>query len=360
MTTESSPQGALTRHAAVNRRLLLAAGLSGVAAAAATTVGPGIPTARADTAPAATYLPVPEGARGPALGPDGYVLREIAHDLYWLGDGLYQMIFLVTSEGVLVVDAPPTLGNNILRAIRSVTRRPVTHVVYSHSHADHIGAASLYPARAQRIAHVETARLLHRAADKNRPLPTRTFRRRLHLNVGGEVVQLAHHGPNHTPDNIYIYAPRHQTLMLVDVVFPGWVPFKQLAVSQDIPGWIEAHDHVLAYPFTTFVGGHLTRVGTRADVAAQREYVQDLKTLSEQALKTFDPTPVFTRQPGDNPWAIFQDYLTTLADQIGAISTERWGERLGGADIFGQDNAFAMIESLRIDTGVLGPFGIHP
>ena len=51
--------------------------------------------------------------------------------------------------------------------------------------------------------------------------------------------------------------------MLVDVVFPGWVPFAYLAESQNIPGWLEAPAQALRYPFHTFVGGHLTRLGTR-------------------------------------------------------------------------------------------------
>jgi glyoxylase-like metal-dependent hydrolase (beta-lactamase superfamily II) len=42
------------------------------------------------------------------------------------------------------VDAPPTIGNNILRAIASVTKARVTHAVYSHHHADHAGAMALY------------------------------------------------------------------------------------------------------------------------------------------------------------------------------------------------------------------------
>ena len=48
-------------------------------------------------------------------------------------------------EGVIVVDAPPSIGENILAAIAEVTDEPITHVIYSHSHADHIGAAGIYP-----------------------------------------------------------------------------------------------------------------------------------------------------------------------------------------------------------------------
>lgn len=84
-------------------------------------------------------------------------------------------------------------------------------------------------------------------------------------------------------------------LMLVDVIFPGWVPLAYLAVSADIPGWVTAHDKAL-YPFETLVGGHLTRLGTGADVEVQQEYIQDLRTettvgLSDPAVlgAAFDP-----------------------------------------------------------------------
>ena len=71
-------------------------------------------------------------------------------------------MFLTTGEGVIVVDAPPTIGDKILKAIAEVTDEPITHVIYSHSHADHIGAAGLFPASATYIAHEDTKVHLHR------------------------------------------------------------------------------------------------------------------------------------------------------------------------------------------------------
>ncbi|NJN81758.1 MAG: MBL fold metallo-hydrolase [Caldilineaceae bacterium] len=67
------------------------------------------------------------------------------------------MIFMVTGEGVIVVDAPPTIGEKALAAIAEVTDEPITHVIYSHAHADHIGAAGIYPEDAVYIAQEETA-----------------------------------------------------------------------------------------------------------------------------------------------------------------------------------------------------------
>jgi hypothetical protein len=83
--------------------------------------------------------------------------------------------------------------------------------------------------------------------------------------VGGETLLLDFHGPNHRPDNIFIRAPAQQTLMLVDVLFPGWAPFKQLAVSQEIPDWIQAQDVAMSLQWQTLVAGHNGLLGTRAD-----------------------------------------------------------------------------------------------
>ncbi|MBQ0853922.1 MBL fold metallo-hydrolase [Streptomyces sp. BH-SS-21] len=311
------------------------------------------------------YAPVPDTAVGPALT-DGYHVGRIGGHLYWVTDGYYQAMFLTTTTGVVVVDAPPTIGHNLLRAIRKVTDangRPseVTHVVYSHSHADHIGAAVLLGPDARRIAHVETERFLRRDRDPNRPLPHITFKDRYTLRVGGETLELAHHGPNHSPDNIFVHVPRYKTLMVVDVIYPGWVPFKNLAVSQDIPAWVEAHQVAMRYPWQTLVGGHLGRLGLRADAVVQQRYIDDLELSARQTLESLDPTPFFDKYgPTGNSWAIFKTYLDAAAHQAAQPVVAKYAGRLAAVDVFTVDNAFAMIESLRIDQGLLGPFGIRP
>jgi glyoxylase-like metal-dependent hydrolase (beta-lactamase superfamily II) len=304
------------------------------------------------------YLQVPDPARGPALNEDGYVVEEIGEGLYWVTDGFYQMMFLLTGEGVVAIDAPPTLGHNIHRAIRKVTSADVTHAVYSHSHADHVGAMVIYEG-AELYAQEEAAQLLVRDADPNRPAPTRTFTDSLKLEIGGEELQLDYHGPNHCPGNAYIYAPKQQTLMLVDIVFPGWVPFACLAVSQDIPAWLEAPSKALSYPFETFVGGHLNRLGNRADVAVHAEFMGDLKAECERVIDAFDPSSIFAQADPANPWAIFRGYFDGVCAEVSDGITPRWKERLGGVDVFADLNTFTMVESLRLDYGRLGPFGIR-
>ncbi|MFJ5992823.1 MBL fold metallo-hydrolase [Lentzea sp. NPDC092896] len=308
----------------------------------------------------ASTLPVPSAADGPKIPDEGYLVQEIADQLYWLTDGSYGMMFSVADEGVIAVDAPPTLGHNITRAIAKVTSKPVTDVIYSHQHSDHIGASSLYPDTARRYAHRETARQLSDVQDKNRPVPTDVFDTSMVVGEGKHSLQLDFHGPNHSTGNIHIFAPAQKTLMFVDVIFPGWVPFAYLAVSADIPGWIKAHHATRNYDFDTLVAGHLTKLGTPADVDTQIDYVTDLQQAATQALASVDFAKVAGPLDHANGWAMFGAYFDAVAGQATDEIVPRWADRLAGADVFTWSNAWAMAEAVNIDFGTVTDYQIHP
>ena len=111
----------------------------------------------------------------------------------------------------------------------------MTYLVHTHHHADHAGASSLFGKDVVRIGHEETRRLLLRDDDPARPAPEETFSDRRTLEIGGERIELAWHGANHTPDNSVIHFPEHDTLMMVDIVNVGWVPVYVVNLSDDIP-----------------------------------------------------------------------------------------------------------------------------
>src|SRR5580692_2011125 len=66
------------------------------------------------------YAPIPRRAIGPALNELGYYVGRVEENLYWVTDGTYQSAFLTTSDGVVLLDAPPTIGNNIRRAVDEI------------------------------------------------------------------------------------------------------------------------------------------------------------------------------------------------------------------------------------------------
>jgi len=313
-------------------------------------------SAGAASAPALPdYAPVPRSALGPALNDQGYYVARVKRNLYWVTDGTYQAAFLTTRDGVVLFDAPPTIGHNLQRAVNEIAAtngvsNTVTHLVYSHHHADHAGASSLFGSNVVRIGHEETRRLLLRDNDPTRPAPTVTFQDRYTLHLGGDRVRLAWHGSNHTPDNIYIHFPDHDTLMLVDIVNSGWVPIYNLNLSEDLPGYIAAPTTALSYPWRHFIGGHVGRLGTRDDVGLHQQYVADIAASARTALGTVDPTPFFQKY-GENAWAAVKTYLDAVTDYAAAPVIAKYTGVLAAADVFTTSTTLVVLESIRLDLG---------
>lgn len=310
-----------------------------------------------------------------------YHIEQLKEGLFYMTDGAFQAMFLVTRKGIILVDAPPSIGFNpvdpassvsLLDVIYSVPEaqgKPIRKLIYSHSPLDHIGAASLvkeaFP-NVQVIAHKATKRRIARGTGNVQflpgsgalppPLPNKTFNKRMTVRLGGQMLKLSYHGPVHEPGNIFIYAPEQKVLMLVDVIFPGWAPFNDLALADDVPLYIKAHDIALGFNFETFIGGHVNRLGSRTDVENALEYIKDIKANATSAL--FDPSlfAVFGILPTHALGAlgIYLDQVacscanTTLNKEL-TPSGRNWLKQIGAADINTVGHCWAMAESLRVD-----------
>src|SRR5246127_4016613 len=312
------------------------------------------------------YAPIPPASFGSALNEQGYHVGRVERNLYWVTDGVYQAAFLTTQDGVVLFDAPPSIGNNIRRAVDEIAAangvsNRVTHLVYSHHHADHAGAAALFGGDVVRVGHEETKRRLQRDNDPTRPAPEITFSDRYTLQVGGERVELAWHGPNHTPDNIYIHFPGHDTLMFIDVINAGWVPIYNVNLSEDVPGYMGAPAIALSYPWTHLISGHLGRLATRDDVAVHQQYIADIEASATEALAAVDPIPFYVAA-GENFWAGVKAHLDTVTERAAAPVIAKYTGVLAAADIevFTSTTTFQIMQSLRLDRGLGVSTYVHP
>jgi glyoxylase-like metal-dependent hydrolase (beta-lactamase superfamily II) len=297
------------------------------------------------------YLDVPDSAKGPSVDPvKGYRTQKLGEGLYMITDGAYQSMFMTYEDGVVVVDAPPSYASHIAQAIAEVSDKPITHLVYSHAHTDHIGGTKSLGSQPIIIAHAETNRLLARDHDPDRPLATVTFEDQYRLSVGSQVLELWYHGNAHLPGNIFIYAPKQRTLMVVDMIFPGWMPWRRFAVAQDIPAYFAQVKEINATNFDTLIGGHVARTGTHADVATQLAFMEDLKTAAATALKATAPGEGLTLSDrSSNPWAVFDNYIDRVAIACVNQLTTKWSPKLAAFDVYIWDQCYSMEQSLRID-----------
>jgi glyoxylase-like metal-dependent hydrolase (beta-lactamase superfamily II) len=293
----------------------------------------------------------PEVGGGPAIpGEKRYIVQEIRDGLYWVGDGAYNTMFLVTLQGVIAVDAPPTLGSNYLKAISEVTSKPVVYLIYSHEHTDHIGAAYLFPKNVKIVAQQETAAILASRKDPRRPLPTITFEKNLTLKLGAQSLVLDYPGINHERGNICIYAPAQKTLALVDIVYPGYLPYKNLGITEDLQGYLDIQKHALSYDFSTLVAGHVTRLGTRADVELSMDFYADLKRTAEASLNAL-PLGEFAKLNASrarDKWDLHNEYERAVVERCYGTLLPRWGDRLADTPTYLRDNCWVMMESIIV------------
>jgi glyoxylase-like metal-dependent hydrolase (beta-lactamase superfamily II) len=304
---------------------------------------------------------MPEYLNDPAFYKKGWHTEELGDGFYWVTcPSGYEAAFMLTGNGVIVIDAPPPLGENLTAAIESITDEPVTHLIYSHWHSDHIGAASMFGPDVKIIAHDITRELLTRFPDPYRPVPTETFTTEEKLDVNGTTLELSYKGADHCPGNIYIWAPAQKVLTKIDIVSPGSVAFMHCDASENISGFYQAHDDILSYDFKALVGGHITRWGTREDVEIVREYWHDLRTYGDEALKEMSTREVlegFHQGTGrehrlvgaENFINSMVNYITDKVLTKTTSNGQTWPERLAGATAFTKYHAYTVMESSRLE-----------
>ncbi|MEV6759268.1 MBL fold metallo-hydrolase [Streptomyces sp. NPDC051105] len=299
------------------------------------------------------FAPVPDFALGPDIPESGYVVQDLGGGAHFVTQGMINTMFVETKNGVVLVDASPFLGDKLLEAIETVTPKPVTHLIYSHAHADHIGAADLLKRDGLKIiSHEITGEFIKEVKnDDRRPLPTETFSgRRKEMDIDGVRFVLDYTGDWHQAGNLFIHLPELKLMGAMDSFTPKSAPFFRLYFSAHVPAYFDAMDQLLEYDYETIVTGHMALPGTPEDVATNREYIRDLRAAASEALRTVDmrEASAAAKVPADNKQAeikVWMDAVTARAAEL----MPSWEKRLGGTDIFLSDNLNATAWSVFID-----------
>ncbi len=263
----------------------------------------------------------------------GYFVDEIADGIFWLIGGGYQVMFLVTGEGVIVIDAPQPLGDKYLEAIADVTDEPITHMIYSHSHADHTGSAGqIFPDDIEYIAHQDTADILISENDPNRPIPTITFADTYTLSVGDQRLDLYYIGAFHSEGDIVIYSPQHKVAMAVDLFHPKAAPYRAFGVTVNLDEHLKAHDTLVEdFDFDVLVSGHEQILATKEHIKTDKEFVLSVMDNTQLAMELVSEDKV----------------ISTCVE----ITIEQWQGKLGDLDRFMVEHCTAMKEYLLSEKG---------
>jgi len=140
----------------------------------------------------------------------------------------------VMTNGVALVDTKnPNNGPGILEQVRTVTPKPVTIVINTHSHADHTGSNEFFSDNVQFVAQENTRTNMQKmqnfAGDKARFLPTRTYAETLTLGAGADQIVLYFFGKAHTSGDSFVVFPALRTMHTGDAFASKSTPLIDVA-----------------------------------------------------------------------------------------------------------------------------------
>ena len=252
--------------------------------------------------------------------------------------------FVVTPAGVVVIDAlgSPVLAERLLAQIGKVTRQPVTHVIATHYHADHVYGLQTFKAAGARILAQRAAKdymssevAVKRLQDSRQTLAPWVDEKTvltpadqwidgpMTLTVGGVKIEVQPVGPAHTAEDLVVYLPQEKVLFAGDLVFRRRIPFVGQA---DSGHWIAALNALLGFDAAVVVPGHgPLSTDARADMQSTRDYLVYLRSVMGPPARNLEP---FEDAYLAADWSRFESLpLFGVANRMNAYNTYLLMER---------------------------------
>ena len=273
----------------------------------------------------ALLAPAPNAAWNQfSTAPDHYGTYEIASGVYLFVYRGTNGLFMVTDDGVIVVDPISEAGApKFLAAIRAITDAPIKYLVYSHWHWDHIEGGQVFKdAGAKIIAHEKCIAPLIDLPNDKIVMPDEVFYGTHTINLGGRSLELLYLGPNHTSCLVFPKPDNVNALFIVDLLTPGGSP---LATWTDyIPHhWVRTLREIEAMDLDFIMSGHAVPVAHPSAVTERRRYVETLidsvRTANERGLGGKERVAYVREQL--EPLSHLRNFGIYLDNHVGRIST---------------------------------------
>jgi len=208
--------------------------------------------------------------------------------VYLIPGGGSNSTVVIGDKGVIVIDVKTTMatGEQLLKKIATLTSKPVTHVIETHSDCDHINGIVAFPKSVKIIAQVnnrteqeQVARLAtveinggYGVAPQDR-LPTVLITKdKEAVTINGVRFVFYHLGPGHTGGDLMIYLPDEKVMVAGDILFTSNVAapnnglFFKFEKGATTTGWFQNAEALLKVDADVYVTGHGDKLMTKADV----------------------------------------------------------------------------------------------
>lgn len=196
----------------------------------------------------------------------------------------------ITGKGIVLVDTKMAgWGQALLDRIKTVSDKPVTTIINTHTHADHTGNNDLFGTAVEIVAHENTkanmARMDAFKGDKASFLPKRTYTDKMSLGSGADRVDLYYFGAGHTNGDTWVVFPALRVMHAGDMFAWKDAPF----LDRNNGGSGVAFPQTLARALAgvkdvdTIIPGHSSLM-TRQDLEEYQRYNRDLLAATQEAM----------------------------------------------------------------------------
>ncbi|HDY0668329.1 TPA: MBL fold metallo-hydrolase [Escherichia coli] len=221
-----------------------------------------------------------------------YILQKIGERTYYVQRYFYSTTFYVGDKGVLLFDAPEGRGKYLLQAIRDVTPLPVTALVYSHYHVDHIGDSPFWNDEAKKegvnlriIASKATAEKMQ-FMNSRLPVATQVLSKKDdQFKFEKQTIELHRFvKAGHTDDHSVWLLKQEKVAHSPDLLNPDQLPMMGFAVSDTLVYHDSNLRQVEMLDWKYFIGGH-GNIGSHDDFKFQRQFLNDLRDTTIKVIK---------------------------------------------------------------------------
>ena len=242
-----------------------------------------------------------------------FEIQRLSENVYWIAVSNYNVTVLVGKNSVLLIDAPHGAGQRLLNAIKTITDKPLSAIVYSHAHADHVGDSSVILKKLgvnnidiYATEEVRDALISHKVT---MPAPvTKIISDKLVFE--GHTFEVHQNLDGHTPDNtgFLIEDGGRKILHAIDLIHPDQLEFRSFSNVEDAIAYKNDIDYLLSLDWEVMVTGH-SNLGYKEDVKFVQDYIADVQSYTHQGLAKVD----FSKHlKGDSPFEWYAGYTDEI------------------------------------------------
>jgi glyoxylase-like metal-dependent hydrolase (beta-lactamase superfamily II) len=252
-------------------------------------------------------------------------VEKVKDNLFVLRGGGGNTAVFVMANGVAVVDAKnPGWGRPILDKIKELTPKPVTLLINTHTHGDHVSGNVEFPATVDVVVQENTKTNMEKMPifkeHNNAGMAKRTFKDRMTIGKGPDQIDLYYFGPGHTNGDAWIVFPAHRIVHSGDIFAGKSVPL----IDTNNGGSMKQISETLTRAYNgikdvdAIINGHTPAQTTWADLKEFADFNKDLMAWMEAGLKA-GKTP----EQLATEWKVpekYKGYSPTVSQLLGGMA----------------------------------------